>query len=173
MIDKPQHVLLLCRVTYFHSFDTYILKSVWEISKSQAREVHRHRWHTTTLEFLPQICDVIFADYDVSPSCRISHAMAQVCFPTKAIMWMVRFFTWGQYINGVCTRLYPKSWGWGRPTCPGKVTPVYPTKLREGDVGEGGGGITIIPLFSIIDHPVREAYREVCQSPWTENWQMS
>ena len=37
-----------------------------------------HHRHTTVLEFLPRICDVILADYDVGPSCRFSHAKAQI-----------------------------------------------------------------------------------------------
>ena len=53
MKDKPQHVLYLCRVTYFHSFDTYILKIHREISKLQAVEVYIHHRHATTSENVP------------------------------------------------------------------------------------------------------------------------
>ena len=75
---KSQHICFLCRVTYFYSFDTYILKIRREICKLQAVEVHMHNRHATTKEFFPQNYDVISADYDVSPSCRFSHATAHV-----------------------------------------------------------------------------------------------
>ena len=48
MKDRPQHIFFLCRVTYFHSFDTYILKIHREISELQAVEVHIHHGHATT-----------------------------------------------------------------------------------------------------------------------------
>ena len=48
MKDRPQHILFLCRVTYLHTFDTYILKINREISKLQAVEVHIHHGHATT-----------------------------------------------------------------------------------------------------------------------------
>ena len=48
MKDEPQHILFLCIVTHFHSFDTYILKIRREISKLQAVEVYIHHGHATT-----------------------------------------------------------------------------------------------------------------------------
>ena len=48
MKDKPQQISFLCRVTYFHSFDTYKLKIRGEISKLQAMEVYIHHGYATT-----------------------------------------------------------------------------------------------------------------------------
>ena len=53
MNDRPKHKLFLYKVTYFHSFDTYILKIRKEISKLQAVEVHIHHRHATTKENFP------------------------------------------------------------------------------------------------------------------------
>ena len=53
MKDKPQHISFRCRVTNFHSFDTYILKVRREKSKLQAVEVHMHHGHATTRGIFP------------------------------------------------------------------------------------------------------------------------
>ena len=53
MKDRPQRILFLCVITYFHSFDTYILKIRRELNKLQAVEVHVHHGHATTLEIFP------------------------------------------------------------------------------------------------------------------------
>ena len=44
--------------------------------KLQAAEEHMHHKHATSQNFFPPIYDVVLADYDVSPSCRFSHATA-------------------------------------------------------------------------------------------------
>ena len=53
--------------------------------KLQAAEVHMHNKHATSQDFFSPIYDVVLADYDVvladydvSPSCRFSHATAQI-----------------------------------------------------------------------------------------------
>ena len=46
--------------------------------KLQAAEIHMHHKHATSQIFFPPIYDVVLANYDVSPSCRFSHATAQM-----------------------------------------------------------------------------------------------
>ena len=46
--------------------------------KFQAVEVHMHHKYATSQDFFPPIYDVVLADYDISPSCRFSHATAQL-----------------------------------------------------------------------------------------------
>ena len=46
-------LVFICRVTYFHSFDTYILKMHREIRKLQAVKLHMHHGYATTNENLP------------------------------------------------------------------------------------------------------------------------
>ena len=77
MKDKPQFLLIICKVKYFYSFDTYILKIRWKMCKLKAAEVHMHHKQSTSQDFPLPIYDVVLADYDVSPSCRFSHATAQ------------------------------------------------------------------------------------------------
>ena len=45
--------------------------------KLQAVEIHMHYIHATSQDF-PPIHEVVLADYDVSPSCRFSHATAHI-----------------------------------------------------------------------------------------------
>ena len=42
-----------------------------------------HHRQATALEFLPRIYDIISADYDVSTSCRFSHATAHIYYFPK------------------------------------------------------------------------------------------
>ena len=76
--DKPQHVLFLWRVTYFHPFDVYILKIHREINKLHGVEVHMHHGQATTYEIFRAQLWRLSADYDVSPSLRFSHATAHL-----------------------------------------------------------------------------------------------
>ena len=48
MKDNLQHVILICRVTFSHPFDTLILKIHLKSSKLQAVEVYMHHHHTTS-----------------------------------------------------------------------------------------------------------------------------
>ena len=78
MKDKPQNMLFLCRVTYFHSFDTFILKIRREISKLK---LWKYTYIMGMLQFrkiFPRNNDVVSPDYDISPSCRFSHGTAQL-----------------------------------------------------------------------------------------------
>ena len=80
MKDKQQFQFFLRRVTY--SCDTYILKIRLELSKLQAVEAHMHHLHATSQGIFPPIYDVVSADYDGSPSCRVFHGTAYLLMPS-------------------------------------------------------------------------------------------
>ena len=94
MKARPQHVLFLCREAYFHSFDAYILNNRGEISKLQAVEVHMHHGDVQLRKKFPRNYDVILAYYDVSPSCRFSHATAHIyiCINNAEFVFFFFFF---------------------------------------------------------------------------------
>ena len=78
-------IVLICRVKYFLNFDTYIynyLKSVEKCANYKPRKYTRTINMSQGLIF-PPIYDVVLADYDVSPSCKFSHATAQIFIPHK------------------------------------------------------------------------------------------
>ena len=76
MKDTPTFLLLLCGMTYFHSFDIYLFKILKKISTLQAGKVHVLHQNATSQDFLPPSNDVVSADYEVSPNCRFSHGTA-------------------------------------------------------------------------------------------------
>ena len=60
MKDKPQFLLIICKVKYFNSFDTYMLKIRWKMCKLQAAEVHiMHNKHALSLDFSPSFMQII------------------------------------------------------------------------------------------------------------------
>ena len=54
MKNKAKFLLIICRVTYFYSFDTHILQISWKICKLQALEVHMHHKDATSQDFSRQ-----------------------------------------------------------------------------------------------------------------------
>ena len=131
VIWRHKHKWSEFHVTMLHVYMSNIIPFFWYLhSENLLRNKQITSWGSThasstryNLEFLPQICDVILANYDVSPSCRFPHAKAQIlkqvlvvlCCLHSAEDWLGWGRFWGFYVN---------IWNQGRKTRAQSLDPL-------------------------------------------------
>ena len=79
MKDKPQFLSIIWRVKYFSFFIPTYLKSIALKSIEKCANYKPQKYtYTINMSQVRIFYDVVLADYEVSPSCRLSHATAQL-----------------------------------------------------------------------------------------------